>query len=511
MLELEPLHTGTVTDEETLRVFLDRLEQQLEEVVTSLGHLSYQKYRDKRAPEGLDKVEQVRAGLMRNQAYHEVVQRFQGTVTDALVARRLEVWDRLFRAARVSELPDVVRLKNRISNRIVGFTFRVQGEEVGLGRLRQILRTERDREQRRAAWMASSPLAAELGPMTRELVDLRNAAAGAAGYRSYAHMSLDFAGLDLERTVAILNELQAASENSYRTVLAEGAARAGIADVQPWDLKFILEGEYGPPASKLPVEWIQPRLAEWGRLHGIPLDDRGIAVHYLDIPFNGLCMPIASGDIRILGNVNSGLTYYKTMFHELGHALHASFSDPGAYVLRREPAVFNEGMAETMAYVVFDPEWLAHIGLPHDQVQAAVRGKLGTWFAYLRERSAWALFEYGLYANPGQNLDRLLADVESRMLGCAMDTTQRWAANAWYSGYPIYWQNYVLGDVIASQIHHDLRRRFGKGMWRSEESVRYVCEHYWAPGGLVEWQTKIERGTGEPLSTKALVADLSVS
>jgi oligoendopeptidase F len=230
----------------------------------------------------------------------------------------------------------------------------------------------------------------------------------------------------------------------------------------------------------------------------------------MDIPYNGLCMTMHSRDIRILGNPADGHNYYKTGFHELGHAMHAAHSAPGSYILRREPSVFSEGMAEMLGYTVDDPAWLSHMGLDMKEVAGAGAQSMGPWFAYLRQRSAHALFEYEAYANPDADLDAINANIEAELLGCAVDASPRWAAepNAWYSRYPVYWQNYVLADVIASQIHHDLRRRFGS-VWRNQQAIAHIQEHYWAPGGALDWQEKLRSGTGEGLNTRALVADLS--
>lgn len=499
-----------VTDESSLSRFLDELEQQLETLASQISELAFTQYQTKQRPSGLEDLESTQASVMLNEEYQAVVERFAGKVADPFLARRLAVWQQSFRSARVSARPEIRKLVNEISDAIVRFVYDVQGQQMDLGAVRNVLRTEPDRERRRAAWLSFAPLSRELEGRTRELFHLRNVAARAEGYETYAHMQMDAQGLSLEQVKAILLELAEASNPTYRRILERGAAAHQLGEVQPWDIKFLLDGQASLPVSAFPKSGILPRLQEWGRDHGCDLAELGISVHFLDIPYNGLCMSIRPGDIRILGNPADGHNYYKTGFHELGHALHSAFSNPGSYILRREPSVFSEGMAEMLGYTVNDPEWLAHAGLSAEQVAGAGDLLLGPWFAYLRQRSAHALFEYEAYANPDGDLDVINAQLEAQLLGCAFDASPRWAAepNAWYSRYPVYWQNYVLADVVASQIHHDLRRRFGK-VWRNPDAVAYMKEQYWAPGGAVDWQEKIRRGTGEPLNTRALVADLS--
>lgn len=510
MYEVERLDTATVSDERGLKGFLDRLEAQLEQVSSQLSLLTFEQYETKRRPAAMAEVEAAQAAIMTNPDYEALVSRWVGRVEEPLLARRLVVWQRAFQGAKVSARPEIRALVNEISDAIVAFRYQVQGQEYDLGAVRHILRVEKDRERRRAAWLSFAPLSEKLAERTRELFRLRNAAARAEGFESYAHMQIAAQGLELEQVKGILEELARASDPAYRRVLEAGAERHGLAEIEPWDIKFLLDGEGGLPKRYFPRSGILGRLEEWGAVHGVDLKELGIQVYFMDIPYNGLCMGISRRDIRILGNPSDGHNYYKTSFHELGHALHAAYSDPGSYILRREPSVFGEGMAEMMGYTVNDPGWLAHVGLTPEEIAAAGRDGMGPWFAYLRQRSAHALFEYQAYANPDGDLDQINAEVEARVLGCRFDATPRWASepNAWYSRYPVYWQNYVLADVIASQIHHDLRSRFGS-VWGSREAVAYMREQYWAPGGAVEWQEKLVRGTGSALSTKALVADLA--
>lgn len=506
----EPLNVHAVRDEQSLRIFLDGLEEQLRSLGSTLAELSFIQYQTKRRPDGMAEAEGIQAGIMTNPDYEAVAARFVGQVSDPLLERRLQVLLQAFRGARVSAHPDVRSLVNEISDAIVAQRYDVLGQELDLGAVRHVLRTEANRDRRKAAWLAFGPLSRRLDARTRELFCLRNALAKTAGFENYVHMQLDSQGLTLQQVRGTLEELTLASEPAYRDLLSEGATRQKLGRVQPWDIKYLLDGVGGLPGKYFPRGGIAARLDEWAAHHGLDLKALGISAHMLDIPYNGLCLAVTPRDIRMLGNWSDGHNYYKTAFHELGHALHAAFSDPGSYVLRREPAVFNEAMAELIGYTVQDPAWLAHAGLTPSEVHSAATNAMGPWFAYLRQRTAHALFEFEAYANPDADLDVINAGLEARVLGCSMDEAPRWAAepNAWYSRYPVYWQNYVLADVVASQIHHDLRRRFG-AVWRNARALEYVREQYWAPGGALDWQEKLHRGTGEGLSSRALVSDLS--
>lgn len=509
-MELDPLFTHNVTDEERLRHFLDRLEEQLQWVSTIHAQLLFTQYEQRERPHGLEEVEAVQAGLLSNSDYQATVARFVGQIQEPLLARRAHAWNQTFRGARVSARADIRRLVGEIADHLVRHRFAVQGEELGLSQVRHILRTEPNRERRHAAWLAFAPLSSALQGRTRELFNLRNDAARTEGYETYAHMQLDAQGMALGEVKAILTDLSEASDPIYRRILHEAAERCGLDSIVPWDVRYLLEGQGGADGDRFPRAAILPRLSDWAAVQGVSLEQLGISMHFLEIPYNGLCMTITPRDIRILGNPTDGLSGHKTSFHELGHALHAAHSDPGSYILRREPSIFNEGMAELLGYTVLDPEWLAHVGLGPEEAREALSAGMGPWLSYLRTRSAHALFEYEAYANPGADLDAVCGATEARLLGCTYDATPRWAGepNAWYSRYPVYWQNYVLADLVASQINHDLKRRFG-GLWRRPDALAFVREQYWAPGAAVDWQEKLRLGTGQGLAIDALVADLT--
>lgn len=504
------LSTHQVGDEAALAGLLDQVEAQLQELHRRGAQLSFDQYQSRERSLELEQVETLQAELMSTPQYQALVNRFAGRVIDPLLARRLGAWQQAFRGARVSGRPAIRRLVSEISDYLLRHRYVIGGQELGLSAVRHILRTDPDRQRRREAWHAFAPLSQALAGRTRELFALRNEAAREEGFPTYVEMQLDAQGLTQAQVEGALTSLAGDSATAYQQVLEAGAERHGLAQIEPWDLRFLLEGQGTLSRTRFPRTAIEPRLHQWAQLHGFDLNRLGISVHFLEIPYNGLCIGIHPRDIRILGNPTDGLSGHKTSFHELGHALHSAHSDPGSFILRREPSVFSEAMAELLGYVVLDPEWLAHQGLSDAEVEAAEREAVGAWFAYLRLRSAHALFEYRAYADPRADLDRVCGEVEAAMLGCTFDPTPRWAGepNAWYSRYPVYWQNYVLADLVASQIAADLRRRFG-GLFRRPEAVAYLKVQYWAPGGAVDWQEKLRRGTGQGLDAAALVADLN--
>lgn len=503
------ISTAGIRDEAGVFTFLDRLEEQFRQLSVQLGEMQFFKYMRKQTPEGFDAAQAARSALLRHPDYRAVVDHWAGRVGDPIQARRLALWQRSFTLAAVGAHPDVVALQTRLADAIAYARYPLGDGEVELAAIRHILRAEPDREQRRAAFHAAGRLSAGLAGAVRELIHLRNQLARDIAVRDYPDLAFRLQGLNRSQVEGFLTDLLARTAPAYRADLDRLAAEAGITgELQPWDMAYLLEDRFAPPARYFPVSAISPRLEAFARRHGLDPNNLGIRVFSVDIPYNGLCMGIdPPHDIRILANPGDGHRYHDILLHEYGHALHSAFIDQPYLPLRWETSPFSEAMAETIARFSWYPEWLAECGLDVEEVAAAPRQKRLGWWHFLRQRSAYALFEYGAYDNPDQDLDALMGEAEAAAMGTAADPAPRWAANAWYVSYPVYWHSYVLGRAVASQVHAALARTM-QPVYGNPAAVAFLREQFWAPGAGVEWLDKLERATGAGVAPDALVADL---
>ncbi|MDP3058423.1 MAG: hypothetical protein Q8N36_03090, partial [bacterium] len=159
-------------------------------------------------------------------------------------------------------------------------------------------------------------------------------------------------------------------------------------------------------------------------------------------------------------------------------------------------------------YIPQHPDWMRGMGLSDEETAHALLAMRGPLFHYLRQRTAYCFFEHALYSNPSQNLHQLMAQTEAKILGCQENASPRWAANAWFVSFPVYWHNYVIADMIASQIHGHLNHAFGE-LFNTPAAFKYCIDTYISPGARLPWLEKIARGTGHSLSAAALIKDLS--
>ena len=86
-------------------------------------------------------------------------------------------------------------------------------------------------------------------------------------------------------------------------------------------------------------------------------------------------------------------------------------------------------------------------------------------------------------------------------------TEPDWAAKIHVALAPVYYQNYLYGELVASQLQAMLHDRAGGIVDRPEAGALLVNE-FFAPGLSLRWDALVERATGEPLTARHLAAEL---
>ena len=228
------------------------------------------------------------------------------------------------------------------------------------------------------------------------------------------------------------------------------------------------------------------------------------------------------GDVRILCNLKNNEQWMETILHELGHAVYDKYHDPNVPYLLREPAhIFTtEATAMFFGRLSRNAAWMQEMLKLSDQQRAEIE-KVGDKYAQLKQLIfvRWAMvmydFEKQLYANPDQDLNSAWWDmVEKYQLVNRPGGRNEpdWAAKIHFTIAPCYYHNYVLGELLASQLHHYLVLNVLK--LASDKDISYIGQSkvgdffqkkIFEAGSLYRWDQMIERATGEPLTPKYFV------
>jgi len=127
--------------------------------------------------------------------------------------------------------------------------------------------------------------------------------------------------------------------------------------------------------------------------------------------------------------------------------------------------------------------------------------------------------ERALYRDPEQDLRARWWDLVERFQCVPRPEGRRepdWAAKIHFSVAPVYYHNYQLGEMLASQLQqHLLERVLGGGaeVWaryvRAPEVARFLVHEFYAPGKRFDWRELTKRATGRALESRPFVDELA--
>jgi peptidyl-dipeptidase A len=121
-------------------------------------------------------------------------------------------------------------------------------------------------------------------------------------------------------------------------------------------------------------------------------------------------------------------------------------------------------------------------------------------------------FERYLYSDPEGDLDAQWWSLVERFQLVTPPpgrSAPDWAAKIHVSAAPVYYHNYLLGEVLASQLTAAIETQCG-GLVGVPEAGEMLIERVFRPGSLLRWDSLIEAALGSPLSPKAFVAGLAL-
>ena len=86
-----------------------------------------------------------------------------------------------------------------------------------------------------------------------------------------------------------------------------------------------------------------------------------------------------------------------------------------------------------------------------------------------------------------------------------------WAAKIHLAVAPVYYHNYLLGQMTASQLEATLARELGDGSPAADPVAagELLRGRFLRPGARLRWDEHVLSATGSPLTTAAFAADLA--
>jgi Zn-dependent M32 family carboxypeptidase len=114
----------------------------------------------------------------------------------------------------------------------------------------------------------------------------------------------------------------------------------------------------------------------------------------------------------------------------------------------------------------------------------------------------FVFFERELYRNPDQDLNALWWQLVKDIQGVEPPADKdypHWAAKIHFTIAPVYYQNYLMGELMASQMDHYIRTNVSKDIF-TEQTGQFFLEKIFLPGDRTDWRGLIQNATGEALN-----------
>lgn len=465
-----------------------------------------------------------------------------GPLGDPLLQRQLVLLLNAYRSKQLAPemIEQQVRLEKSLESVFNSHRAELDGLKVPDNRIHEVLQSSNDEAERRRAWEASKQVGARVEAELLELVHLRNEGARSLGFDHYYSMSMQLDELDEAELFALLDELERGTQPLWETYKGDLdtrlAARFGcrVDELRAWHYSdpFFQEA----PSAEVDLDSfyagkdLEKLTEDYFRAVGFEIRDlldRADLYEREGKCQHAFCMSLdRGGDIRVLCNVKSNEKWMGTMLHEYGHAVYDKYVDRSLpWLLRGQAHILStEASAMLFGRLSKTSHWMkrwagadpAELEKHAGPVARAVREQL---LVQTRWELVMIHMEREIYRDPAQDLRTLWWDLVERFQGVKRLQGRHepdWAAKIHFSIAPVYYHNYLLGELLASQLQdHLLTRVLGGGhdVWsRYVESPKvgeFMKQCFYASGRSVNWRVLTANATGRPLDSRAFVDELA--
>lgn len=471
-----------------------------------------------------------------NKSSFEKVKRFLETVKGDIDKRQLETLyvDYLSCQGDLDLIEKITKKSTQIEQEFSTFRAKVDGKELTDNDIKEILKKEKDSVKREAVWNSSKRQGEVVEKELIELVELRNVLARSLGFKNYFEMSLELSEQKEEEVERIFLELGKSTESSFRKVKEEMDEKLSKDfdinkdELKPWHYHDLFFQEapqiYEVDLDKFYDKDILSIAKKFYQEIGLGVEDilnrsdlyekPGKNQHAYEINID------REGDVRILENLKNNEGWMDTTLHELGHAVYEKNCDVNLpFLLRENTHIFvTESIAlffgRNSKNISFMKRYCEISEEESKTIGEILKKQLKLdELVFLEWAQVMFHFERELYRNPGQNLNKLWWSLVKKyqMIDFYRDKPD-WASKIHFTIAPVYYHNYLLGKILASQLSNYLIKSVLKENTKDADyaDVRagnYLRNEIFAHGKRYKWDELIENATKEKLTSKYFVEE----
>ncbi|MEI6884379.1 MAG: M2 family metallopeptidase [Bacteroidota bacterium] len=463
--------------------------------------------------------------------------KISGLISDSLLARQLDVLYRTYIMAEAdtAKLNAAVRMQTQIEMKYSNFRTEVKGKKISDNDVEDILKKSKNSTEQKEAWMAQKKIGPLVAGDLKKLVKLRNEIAKDLGFRNFHSMSLTLSDEDPKEVSKLFEELDSLTKGSYAEVkgdidnyLMKYYGMKSKDELMPWNYqnRFFQEAPkiYDVDLDKYYTgKNLEVLTSTYYSGIGLPIDEMLKKSDLYEKPGknqHAFCSDMdKEGDVRVLCNIKPNSYWMGTMLHEFGHAVYDRYKDFSLPWDLRDPAqtFTTEAIAELFGRFSSNPQWLKdNAGISEEEKMKIADNAFKSLRLQQLVFSRWAQlmynFEKEMYANPDQDLNKLWWDLAEKyqMLKRPEGRNEPdWATKIHIATYPCYYHNYLMGEILASQLYYYIVTNVIKSedfRFQSFSNNKGVGEYLKAkifmPANKYYWNEMIEKATGEKLTAK---------
>jgi peptidyl-dipeptidase A len=438
-------------------------------------------------------------------------------------------------------LKKMVEKANAVEEAFNKFRAEVDGKKITDNEVRKVLKESTSSERREAVWEASKKVGAVVEKDLKELVKLRNESAKELGFKNYHALQLYLNEQDGDQLIKLFDELDELTREPFiaakKEIDAQLAANVKIKvdQLRPWhyhdpffqETPAVFKADIDEPFKKADLLAL---CHDFYKSIDLPIDrviERSDLREKPGKSQHAFCTDIdREGDVRVLANIAQNNQWMSTLLHEFGHSVYSTNTNnipqKLPYVLRLESHILTtEGVAMMFERLSKRRGWLEKMNVAMADPAAFADAGDRTLRYQLLIFSRWCQvmlrFEKGMYENPDQDLSDLWWGlVEKYQMVHRPDGRKApdYASKIHIVSAPVYYHNYMMGELFASQVHHAIAREVYKGAdpntviyVGNKEVGEFMRKKVFAPGRTMTWNELTKNATGEPLTPKAFAED----
>lgn len=458
------------------------------------------------------------------------------TISDSLLNRQLVVIYNQFMGNQIDTalLAKKIKMEVEIEKKYSNFRTEIDGKLLSDNDVEDVLKTSRISKELQTAWEGHKKIGNIVSIDVIELVKIRNQIAKQLGFKNYHAMSLELSEQNPEEISTLFDELDnltrdafSGLKNEIDTYLAK-RLNIGKDKLMPWHYqnRFFQEAPaiYSIDLDKYyKDENIEKLTTDYYTSIGLDINDMIANSDLYEKPGknqHAYCIDIDNaGDVRVLCNIKPNYSWMNTMMHEFGHGVYDKYIDRSLPFSLRNPShtFTTEAIAMLFGRMGANPQWIMDMGLI-DSVEKVKIAEQSYRVLRLEQLtfSRWAQvmyrFEKAMYENPDQDLNKLWWDLVEKYQMIKRPEGRNepdWASKIHIATFPCYYHNYLLGELLASQLNHYITAQIVKSddfkyqsFFGNKEAGRYLVEKVFMPGSSMNWNDMIEKATGEKLTAR---------